>query len=62
MSFANLGPTVLSLAGVKPPASMQGKAFLGRIRRLHVSGSMGLVIAWMPTATCSAQFAMIGTN
>ena len=29
VSFVDLGPTVLSLAGVKPPASMQGKAFLG---------------------------------
>ena len=27
--FADLGPTVLSLAGIKPPDYMQGRAFLG---------------------------------
>jgi arylsulfatase A-like enzyme len=30
VSSVDLGPTVLSLAGIKPPASMQGKAFLGK--------------------------------
>jgi arylsulfatase A-like enzyme len=30
VSFVDLAPTVLSLAGVEPPASMQGKAFLGK--------------------------------
>jgi uncharacterized sulfatase len=29
VAFVDLGPTVLSLAGVKPPESMQGQAFLG---------------------------------
>ncbi len=29
VSFVDLGPTVLSLAGIRPPADMQGKAFLG---------------------------------
>ena len=29
VSFVDLGPTVLSLAGVKPPESMQGNAFAG---------------------------------
>ncbi|MFP6874630.1 MAG: sulfatase-like hydrolase/transferase [Verrucomicrobiales bacterium] len=29
VSFVDLGPTVLSLAGVKPPSHMHGKAFLG---------------------------------
>jgi uncharacterized sulfatase len=29
VSFVDLAPTVLSLAGVRPPDSMQGKAFLG---------------------------------
>jgi arylsulfatase A-like enzyme len=29
VSFVDLAPTLLSLAGVKPPAWMQGKAFLG---------------------------------
>src|SRR5262249_4852361 len=29
VSFVDFGPTVLSLAGIKPPASMQGHAFLG---------------------------------
>lgn len=29
VSFVDLAPTVLSLAGVQPPDSMQGKAFLG---------------------------------
>lgn len=29
VSFVDLGPTVLSLAGVRPPEHMQGKAFLG---------------------------------
>lgn len=30
VSFVDLAPTMLSLTGVKPPAQMQGKAFLGR--------------------------------
>jgi uncharacterized sulfatase len=30
VSFVDLGPTVLSLAGVKPPAWVQGHAFMGR--------------------------------
>ena len=29
VGFVDLGPTVLSVAGVKPPAHMQGKAFMG---------------------------------
>lgn len=29
VSLMDLGPTVLSLSGIKPPAHMQGKAFLG---------------------------------
>ena len=29
MSFVDLAPTVLSLAGVPPPALMQGRAFMG---------------------------------
>ena len=29
VSFVDLGPTVLSLAGIPPPAAMQGRAFLG---------------------------------
>jgi len=30
ISFVDIAPTVLSLAGIKPPAYMQGKAFLGK--------------------------------
>lgn len=30
VNFTDLGPTVLSLAGVKPPSHMQGKAFFGQ--------------------------------
>ncbi len=30
VSLLDVGPTVLSMAGVKPPASMQGRPFLGR--------------------------------
>ena len=30
VSFVDFAPTVLSLAGVKPPATMQGVAFMGR--------------------------------
>lgn len=30
VSFVDLPPTLLSLAGVEPPASMQGRAFMGR--------------------------------
>jgi len=29
VGFSDLGPTVLSLAGVRPPAIMQGRAFMG---------------------------------
>jgi uncharacterized sulfatase len=30
IAFVDLAPTVLSLAGIQPPAHMQGRAFLGR--------------------------------
>ena len=30
VNFTDLGPTVLSLAGVKPPKQMQGKALYGK--------------------------------
>ncbi len=30
VSFVDFGPTILSLAGIKPPVAMQGKAFLGQ--------------------------------
>ena len=30
VNFTDLGPTVLSLAGVKPPKHMQGKALYGK--------------------------------
>ncbi len=33
VSFVDFGPTVLSLAGIKPPDSMQGEAFLGEFAR-----------------------------
>lgn len=33
VSFVDLAPTVLSIAGVKPPAYMQGTAFLGKYLR-----------------------------
>ncbi len=32
ISFVDLAPTVLSLAGIKPPAYMQGQAFLGKYK------------------------------
>lgn len=32
LSFIDLGPTALSIAGVSPPAYMDGKAFLGKFR------------------------------
>jgi hypothetical protein len=43
VSLMDLGPTVLSLAGIKPPEYMQGKAFLGEYKaqekRVAVYGS-----------------------
>ncbi|WP_372932643.1 sulfatase-like hydrolase/transferase [Mariniphaga sediminis] len=42
ISFVDLAPTMLSLAGIKPPAHLQGKAFMGaftREPRNHVFGS-----------------------
>lgn len=33
VSFIDLAPTVLSLAGIKPPPHMDGKAFLGTFKR-----------------------------
>ena len=35
IGFPDLAPTVLSLAGIEPPAYMQGKAFLGLRRRFR---------------------------
>ena len=32
VNFVDLGPTVLSLAGIKPPRNMHGRAFMGRYR------------------------------
>lgn len=34
-SFIDLGPTVLSIAGVKPPEYLDGKAFLGKYMRIE---------------------------
>ncbi|MFA8436869.1 MAG: sulfatase-like hydrolase/transferase [Marinifilaceae bacterium] len=43
VSFVDLAPTMLSLAGVKPPGNMQGKAFLGKYKagkvRTEIYGS-----------------------
>ena len=43
VSLMDLGPTVLSLAGIKPPSYMQGKAFLGpfktKIQHTYAFGS-----------------------
>ncbi len=43
ISFVDLAPTVLSLAGIKPPEYMQGKAFLGKYKvpepRKYIFGS-----------------------
>jgi len=43
ISFVDLAPTVLSLAGIKPPKYMQGKAFLGKYKvsepRKYIFGS-----------------------
>lgn len=33
ISFIDLAPTVLSLAGIKPPQYMEGRAFLGKFRK-----------------------------
>jgi len=33
VSFVDLGPTVLSIAGIPPPAHIQGRAFLGPYKR-----------------------------
>ncbi len=33
VSFVDLAPTILSLAGIKPPEHMQGHAFLGKYRK-----------------------------
>jgi len=41
-SFVDLAPTVLSLAGIKPPEYMQGKAFFGKYKapeRKYIFGS-----------------------
>lgn len=43
ISFVDLAPTVLSLAGIKPPEYMQGKAFMGKYKvsepRKYIFGS-----------------------
>jgi arylsulfatase A-like enzyme len=33
ISFIDFGPTALSMAGIQPPADLDGKAFLGKYRR-----------------------------
>ncbi|MDA3929343.1 MAG: sulfatase [Prolixibacteraceae bacterium] len=43
ISFVDLAPTILSLAGIEPPAYMQGQAFLGKFKsetkRKYIYGS-----------------------
>ncbi len=44
VSFVDFGATVLSLAGLKPPVAMQGRAFLGeeaQVPRTHLYGFRG---------------------
>lgn len=44
VSFVDFGPTVLSLAGIEPPAHMQGRAFMGLHEeppRNHLYGARG---------------------
>jgi uncharacterized sulfatase len=44
VSFVDFGPTVLSLAGIEPPAHMQGRAFMGEYEappRDHLYGARG---------------------
>jgi uncharacterized sulfatase len=41
VGFVDLAPTVLSLAGVRPPAHMQGRAFLGPYRALDPQYQFG---------------------
>lgn len=42
VSFIDLAPTLLSLAGIKPPAQMQGKAFMGTRRRATQRYAFGM--------------------
>lgn len=42
VSFIDLAPTLLSLAGIKPPAQMQGKAFMGTRRRATQPYAFGM--------------------
>lgn len=42
VSFIDLAPTLLSLAGIKPPAQMQGNAFMGTRRRATQPYAFGM--------------------
>ena len=51
VSFVDLAPTVLALAGVTIPAHLPGESSSGRRPARHLSSSSRRAIAWTPSTT-----------
>lgn len=71
IGFPDLAPTVLSLAGIEPPAYMQGKAFLGEYeaapKRYEFAVKANQASHYcperpLPTAATSTSSAIFPTN
>ena len=63
LGFVDLAPTVLSLAGLRPPAHMQGHAFMGPPpprRRRRSCSACGR--AWTSATTCSVRSVTSATS
>ena len=51
VGFVDLAPTLLSIAGKKPPAHMQGHAFMGNMKQPNRNMVTDFVVAWTNATT-----------
>ena len=51
VGFVDLAPTLLSIAGKKPPAHMQGYAFMGNTKQVLRNLDMAFVVEWTNATT-----------